>query len=146
MRQNMLYCSVILFFDVRDIYLITAFWQTSPWHEHNFTGAQVFYKGSFHRVADPLRHFTDGVGSLFNPIGSPLDKINVGLFRTKTLLSSFQATLQKDETSISERLRVSFQLSAGLQIVIWYLQCRVQLRPRSCNVLKSCARRHSCDF
>jgi hypothetical protein len=32
-------------------------------------------------VADPLRHFVDGVLSLTNPIGSVGDKVNVGLFR-----------------------------------------------------------------
>jgi hypothetical protein len=33
------------------------------------------------QVADPLRHFVDGLLSLTNPIGSVVDKINVGVFR-----------------------------------------------------------------
>lgn len=33
------------------------------------------------QVADPLRHFVDGLLSLTNPIGSVGDKVNVGLFR-----------------------------------------------------------------
>lgn len=33
------------------------------------------------QVADPLRHFVDGLLSLTNPIGSVLDKVNVGVFR-----------------------------------------------------------------
>ena len=70
------------------------------------TGALVRWNGGFHRVADPLRHFTDGLGSLTNPIGSPLDKVNVGLFRLKTLLMSQEAILAKDETTTLERLRV----------------------------------------
>lgn len=70
-------------------------------------GALVRYDSGFHRVADPLRHFTDGIQSLLNPIGSPLDKINVGVFRTLTLLSSFQSLLAKDETTTLQRLQVA---------------------------------------
>jgi hypothetical protein len=33
------------------------------------------------QVADPLRHFVDGLLSLNNPIGSVGDKVNVGIFR-----------------------------------------------------------------
>jgi hypothetical protein len=33
------------------------------------------------QVADPLRHFVDGLLSLPNPIGSVGDKVNVGIFR-----------------------------------------------------------------
>ncbi len=32
-------------------------------------------------MADPLRHFADGLASLGNPVGSPVDKVLVGLFR-----------------------------------------------------------------
>ena len=35
-----------------------------------YAGALVRYDGSFHRVADPLRHPADGVLSLFNPVRS----------------------------------------------------------------------------
>lgn len=70
-----------------------------------YAGALVRYKGSFHRVADPLRHLLDGLQSLTNPVGSPLDKINVGVFRTRTLLSSFQGILAKEETTTLARLR-----------------------------------------
>ena len=69
------------------------------------------YKGAFHRVADPLRHLLDGLQSLPNPVGSPLDKVNVGRFRTQTLLSSFQGILAKDETTTLARLRVSYPLT-----------------------------------
>lgn len=37
--------------------------------------------GSFHQVADPLRHPLDGLLSLTNPIGSVKDKVLVGWFR-----------------------------------------------------------------
>ena len=72
----------------------------------SYAGALVRYDGGFHRVADPLRHLVDGLQSLPNPVGSPLDKVNVGVFRLKTLLSSFEATLAKEETTTLQRLRV----------------------------------------
>lgn len=46
-----------------------------------YAGALVWTDGGFHRVADPLRHFVDGLASLPNPVGSVADKINVGVFR-----------------------------------------------------------------
>jgi hypothetical protein len=45
--------------------------------------------------------------SLTNPIGSVADKVNVGLFRLKTLLGPLDAIFEKPETTILERLRVS---------------------------------------
>ena len=48
-------------------------------------------------VADPLRHFVDGLLSLPNPIGSVGDKVNVGIFRCAlcwcTLCASTRCTL-----------------------------------------------------
>jgi hypothetical protein len=69
-------------------------------------GARVWYNGQFHTVADPLRHLVDGLLSLTNPIGSVADKVNVGLFRFKTLLGPLDAIFEKPETTILERLRV----------------------------------------
>ena len=69
-------------------------------------GALVRWKGGFHRVADPLRHPLDGLQSLSNPIGSAMDKIRVGLFRTSTLLASPGSLLQAEETTTLERLQV----------------------------------------
>ncbi|KAF6255152.1 hypothetical protein COO60DRAFT_1272702 [Scenedesmus sp. NREL 46B-D3] len=70
-----------------------------------YAGARVWYNGQFHTVADPLRHFVDGLLSLSNPIGSVGDKVNVGLFRLKTLLGPLDAIFEKPETTILERLR-----------------------------------------
>ena len=55
-----------------------------------YAGADVFYDGEFHRVADPIRHLADGVATLtpLHPIGSIADKVKVGLLRFQTLLSS----------------------------------------------------------
>ena len=69
-------------------------------------GADVWWNGDFHRVADPLRHLLDGVASIGNPIGSPVDKVRVGVFRTRTLLQSFQQTLEEPETTTMQRLKV----------------------------------------
>lgn len=58
------------------------------------------------RVADPLRHFADGIGSLLNPIGSVADKVNVGLFRLKSLLGSLEDLYSAPEVTTQQRLRV----------------------------------------
>ncbi|EFN56940.1 hypothetical protein CHLNCDRAFT_143480 [Chlorella variabilis] len=70
-----------------------------------YAGALVRYQGEFHRVADPLRHPADGLASLANPIGSPQDKLLVGLFRLKSLLGSVDELLKAPETSIEQRLQ-----------------------------------------
>lgn len=64
------------------------------------------YAGGWHTVADPLRHFADGLASLSNPIGSVADKVNVGLFRLKTLLGPLDAIYSKPETTTLARLQV----------------------------------------
>ena len=71
-----------------------------------YAGALVRWSGAFHRVADPLRHPLDGLGSLPNPIGTPLDKLRVGLFRVKSLLGSLEDQLRQPEMSIQQRLQV----------------------------------------
>ena len=71
-----------------------------------YAGASVRYDGAFHRVADPLRHLWDGLASLGNPIGSPLDKLNVGIFRLKALLGDTYDLLSRPETTTMQRLRV----------------------------------------
>lgn len=71
-----------------------------------YAGARVWYNGSFHTVADPLRHFVDGLMSLTNPIGSVVDKINVGVFRIKSLMGPLDEVFEKPETTIVDKLRV----------------------------------------
>lgn len=71
-----------------------------------YAGALVWYNGTFHRVADPLRHFADGVGSLFNnPIGSIRDKLTVGTLRVRAAVKSVADILTSAETTILSRLR-----------------------------------------
>ena len=70
-----------------------------------YAGALVRFQGSFHIVADPFRHLMDGLQSLPNPIGSPIDKILVGVYRTRTLFSSVEGLLKGPETTIMECLQ-----------------------------------------
>ena len=70
-----------------------------------YAGALVRWAGGFHRVADPFRHPVDGIASIPNPIGSPADKIKVGLFRLKSLLGSVDDLFRAPEMTILQRLR-----------------------------------------
>lgn len=70
-----------------------------------YAGALVHWSGAFHRVADPFRHLIEGIASIPNPIGSPADKIKVGLFRLRTLLGSVDDLFRAPETTILQRLR-----------------------------------------
>lgn len=56
------------------------------------------------RVADPFRHPLDGLRSLLNPVGSPIDKVLVAVARARSLLVAGRE-FQQPETSIAERLR-----------------------------------------
>ena len=60
------------------------------------------------------RHFADGIGSLGNPIGSPVDKLLVGLFRLRSLLGSLEDLLRQPETTTLQRLKVG-GLGGGLR-------------------------------
>ncbi|KAG8368710.1 hypothetical protein BUALT_Bualt15G0074000 [Buddleja alternifolia] len=70
-----------------------------------YSGAQVFYGGRFHTVADPLRHFSDAIGSLTNPIGTVVDKLLIGLTRIRVLIRSDYEILIADEVKTIELLR-----------------------------------------
>lgn len=71
-----------------------------------YSGAQVYYGGRFHTVADPFRHFADSLASLTNPIGSVADKLLVGLRRFWVLTRSDEELLfSPEETTAAELLR-----------------------------------------
>jgi hypothetical protein len=59
------------------------------------------------------RHFADGIGSLGNPIGSPVDKLLVGLFRLRSLLGSLEDLLRQPETTTLQRLKVGAWAGLG---------------------------------
>ena len=71
-----------------------------------YSGAMVWHRGNFYRVADPFRHPIAGVASVFNPIGSIEDKARVGLLRLLLSNKADRDILADDETAALERLRV----------------------------------------
>ncbi|CAH9105849.1 unnamed protein product [Cuscuta europaea] len=70
-----------------------------------YSGAQVYYGGRFHTVADPLHHLSDALLSLSNSIGSVLDKILVGLTRLRVLAQQDDEILTADEVPTIELLK-----------------------------------------
>ncbi|CAA7395068.1 unnamed protein product [Spirodela intermedia] len=71
-----------------------------------YSGALVYAGGGrFHRVADPLRHPLDGVGSLLNPVGTVPDKLLVGLARFLAAARDDEEILAAEEVAIIDRLR-----------------------------------------
>ncbi|OMO86877.1 Zinc finger, CCCH-type [Corchorus olitorius] len=70
-----------------------------------YSGAKVYYDGQFHTVADPLRHFSDSLLSLTNPIGSIVDKLLIALTRARVLTKSDEEILTTGEVSTIELLK-----------------------------------------
>ncbi|KAH7575634.1 hypothetical protein JRO89_XS02G0173300 [Xanthoceras sorbifolium] len=70
-----------------------------------YSGAQIYYNGQFHTVADPLRHFWDSIMSLPNPIGSVLDKLLIGLTRFRVLSKSDEDIFGASEVPVIDLLR-----------------------------------------
>ncbi|PHU26897.1 hypothetical protein BC332_05229 [Capsicum chinense] len=70
-----------------------------------YSGAQVYYGGRFHTVADPLRHFSDALQSLANPIGTVVDKLLIGLTRLKVLTQGDDEILNADEVPTIDLLK-----------------------------------------
>lgn len=70
-----------------------------------YSGARIYYDGKFHTVADPLRHFSDSVLSLGNPIGSVLDKLLIALTRVRVLSKSYEEIMSADEVSTIQLLK-----------------------------------------
>lgn len=70
-----------------------------------YSGAQVYYGGRFHTVADPLRHFSDSLQSLTNPIGTVVDKLLIGLTRLKVLTQGDDEILNAEEVPTIDLLK-----------------------------------------
>ncbi|KAE8686813.1 zinc finger protein 36, C3H1 type-like 2-like isoform X1 [Hibiscus syriacus] len=70
-----------------------------------YSGARVYYGGEFHTVADPLRHFSDSVLSLGNPIGTVFDKLLIALTRARVLSKSDEEILKADEVPTIQLLK-----------------------------------------
>ncbi|XVF44719.1 hypothetical protein PTKIN_Ptkin02bG0146700 [Pterospermum kingtungense] len=70
-----------------------------------YSGARIYYDGQFHTVADPLRHFSDSILFLTNPIGSVVDKLLIALTRARVLSKSDEQILTANEVSTIELLK-----------------------------------------
>lgn len=70
-----------------------------------YSGALVRCDGRFARIADPLRHPLDGIQSVFNGVGSPIDKMRVGLLRQRVLRGSWEDLFRQPLQSTAEGLR-----------------------------------------
>jgi len=69
-----------------------------------YPGAQVWWNGRFHRIADPFRHPFDAVASLFGPIGTFADKARVGLLRQRVLSGTVPELWRRPDESTHQRL------------------------------------------
>lgn len=106
----------------------------------------------FHSILPYHRHLADGLGSLGNPIGTPTDKIKVGLFRLKSLLGSLDDLLAAPETTILQRLKVGQMHGCLTQCVLraclpagWYRMNVCRLTVQVCGLLwAACTKPASC--
>jgi phytoene dehydrogenase-like protein len=64
-------------------------------------GALVRHGGKWHRLSDPFRHPIHGMRGVFNPVGTPADKLRVGLLR----LRGFDLSGYDSGTSTLDALR-----------------------------------------
>ena len=69
-----------------------------------YPGAQVWWNGRFHRIADPFRHPFDAVAILFGPIGTFADKARVGLLRQRVLSGTVPELWRRPDESTHQRL------------------------------------------
>jgi len=63
------------------------------------SGALVFRNGSLHRLMDVFRHPLSIWSSITAPVGGLLDKLRVGLLRTKLQMSSLSAIATREDQS-----------------------------------------------
>ncbi|EPS69329.1 hypothetical protein M569_05435, partial [Genlisea aurea] len=74
-----------------------------------YSGATVFFDGGFHTVADPLRHLSDALRSLANPVGTAVDKFLIGLTRIRVTAFSDEEIFRGDDSKTIELLnRIGF--------------------------------------
>ncbi|KAK4564139.1 hypothetical protein RGQ29_006289 [Quercus rubra] len=70
-----------------------------------YSGAQVYYDGKLHTVANPLRHIWDSLNSLQNPIGSLLDKLLIASNIIRVLTKSDEEIITSNEIPTIDLLR-----------------------------------------
>ena len=76
-----------------------------------YNGALIHKKGSFHRVADPLRHPDKAFATLRAPIGSIGDKIRMLPLRRNLLASTLDDLFSKPETTTLDALKRRWSFS-----------------------------------
>ena len=77
-------------------------------------GALVRYNGRFHRIADPRRHPWDAPGTLFAPIGSPLDKLRILRLRRALSRQSIPQVMDREERTTIDALRTRWGFSSTM--------------------------------
>ena len=70
-------------------------------------GALVRYGGAFHRLTDPWRRPVQGLRSAFSPIGTFMDKVRVGLLRSRVLRGTQEDRYRSPETTTLQALQAS---------------------------------------
>ena len=70
-----------------------------------YSGALIRFNGKFHCVSDPFRHPFHAIPSLFNPIGTIIDKFRVASWRSHVLSGLPQDIFKRPETSTLDHLQ-----------------------------------------
>lgn len=73
--------------------------------QNYYDGALVKFNNSFYKIADPFRHFLDGIKTVFSPIGSLTDKLLIGLLREKLKGLAIDDVYYKGEMTTLEFLK-----------------------------------------
>ena len=68
------------------------------------SGSLIRFGGRFHRVADPWRHPTSAIASLFAPVGTPADKLKVARLRRRLRSTALDQIFTRPESSTSAAL------------------------------------------
>lgn len=68
-------------------------------------GALIYRQGQLHRLMDVFRRPKSVLSSAFAPIGSMIDKLRVGVLRTKILASSLERIQSREDQSTEDYLR-----------------------------------------
>ncbi len=70
-------------------------------------GALVRHGGAFHRLTDPWRRPVQGLRSVCSPVGTFMDKMRVGLLRSRVLRGTLEDRFRGPETTTLQALQSS---------------------------------------
>lgn len=71
------------------------------------SGALIRWRGRFHRLGDPWRHWADALPTLFSPIGTFADKLRIAWLRRRVLQGTLAELYARPEITALEALRAS---------------------------------------